>query len=77
MVLTAVIGSADVSAAAARGDDPGTYVVKSWTDGLVITFASISVAKTLEVELRGQQASLEKWVVEQSAKLDRIREHQP
>ncbi len=36
-------------------------------DGAVITFTNISVAKTLEAKLRGQQASLEKKVVKQSA----------
>ncbi|MFZ4778294.1 MAG: PAS domain-containing protein, partial [Terrimicrobiaceae bacterium] len=37
-------------------------------DGVVITFTNISVAKTLEAKLRGQQASLEKEVAKQSAK---------
>ena len=37
-------------------------------DGVVITFANITVAKTLETKLRGQQAGLEKQVVEQSKK---------
>jgi len=37
-------------------------------DGVVITFADITVAKTLEAKLRGQHASLEKSGAEQSAK---------
>ena len=37
-------------------------------DGVVITFANITVAKTLEAKLRGQHASLEKDVAEQDAK---------
>jgi two-component system CheB/CheR fusion protein len=40
-------------------------------DGVVITFADITVAKTLEAQLRGQQAVLEKRVEEQSAKIRR------
>jgi two-component system CheB/CheR fusion protein len=40
-------------------------------DGVVITFANITVAKTLEAKLRGQHASLEKKVGEQSAKTER------
>ena len=37
-------------------------------DGVVITFADITVSKTLEANLRSQQASLEKRVQEQSVK---------
>ena len=37
-------------------------------DGLVITFADITTAKTLEAQLRGQQASLEKRFQAQSVK---------
>jgi len=37
-------------------------------DGVVITFADITVAKTLEAKLRGQHARLEKDFAEQSAK---------
>ncbi len=39
-------------------------------DGLVITFADITVAKTLEAKLRGQHAVLEKHVAEHSWKMD-------
>jgi chemotaxis methyl-accepting protein methylase/PAS domain-containing protein len=39
-------------------------------DGVVITFADITAAKTLEAKLRGKRASLEKRVAEQSARLD-------
>jgi len=38
-------------------------------DGVVITFADITVAKTLEAKLRASQAGLEKRVTKQSAKL--------
>ena len=38
-------------------------------DGVVITFANITVAKTLEAKLRGESASLEKQVEDQSADL--------
>ncbi len=37
-------------------------------DGVVITFADITAAKTLEAKLRGRHALLEKHVAEQSAK---------
>jgi chemotaxis methyl-accepting protein methylase len=37
-------------------------------DGVVITFANITVAKTLEAKLRGQHASLEKSVAKQSGR---------
>ena len=37
-------------------------------DGVVITFANITVSKTLESKLRGQNAGLEKQVAEESAK---------
>jgi len=40
-------------------------------DGVVITFANITVAKTLEAKLRGNQSVLEKHVAAQSAKLER------
>jgi len=40
-------------------------------DGVVITFADITVAKTLEAKLRGQHASLERSVAKQSGKLKR------
>jgi len=42
-------------------------------DGVVITFADITVAKTLEAELREKHAALEKLVAGQSVKLDRAR----
>jgi len=37
-------------------------------DGVVITFADITSAKTLEASLRGQHASLVKEVAEKDAK---------
>jgi hypothetical protein len=37
-------------------------------DGVVITFADITVAKTLEAKLRGQHASLEKDMASQASK---------
>ena len=40
-------------------------------DGVVITFANITVSKTLEAKLRGEHASLEKSVAEQSGQLKR------
>jgi PAS domain-containing protein len=40
-------------------------------DGVVITFANITVAKKLEAKLRGNQASLEQHVAEQSKQLKR------
>ena len=40
-------------------------------DGVVITFADITAAKTLEVELRQTQAGLEKRVADRTAELDR------
>jgi two-component system CheB/CheR fusion protein len=40
-------------------------------DGVVITFADITAAKTLEAQLRQGHAVLEKQVAEQSVKLDR------
>jgi two-component system CheB/CheR fusion protein len=40
-------------------------------DGLVITFADITVAKTLEAKLREKHAVLEKHVAKQSAKRER------
>jgi len=42
-------------------------------DGVVITFANITVAKALEAQLRGQQASLEKNVADQAGDLARTR----
>ncbi len=42
-------------------------------DGVVITFADITVAKTLEAQLREKQAVLERQVAEQSAKTERAR----
>ncbi len=44
-------------------------------DGVVITFANITVSKTLESKLRGQNAGLEKNVAEQSAKRKRRARH--
>jgi two-component system CheB/CheR fusion protein len=43
-------------------------------DGVVITFADITVAKTLETRSREQYAVLEKRVVDQSAKMGRARQ---
>jgi chemotaxis methyl-accepting protein methylase len=43
-------------------------------DGVVVTFADITVAKTLEAKLRGQQASLEKQVAERNATRRRRKE---
>jgi two-component system CheB/CheR fusion protein len=40
-------------------------------DGVVITFANITVAKTLEAKLRDNQSALEKHVAKQSAKMQR------
>jgi len=40
-------------------------------DGVVITFADITAAKTLESQLRDKQAALEERVADQSAKLDK------
>jgi two-component system CheB/CheR fusion protein len=40
-------------------------------EGVVITFTDITVAKTLEAELRAKQADLEKRVAERSTGLDR------
>ena len=42
-------------------------------DGVVITFADITVAKTLEAKLREKQTSLEKHVAKQSATMQRER----
>jgi hypothetical protein len=42
-------------------------------DGVVITFADITVAKTLEAKLRGNQSVLEKHVAKQSTKLELAR----
>jgi two-component system CheB/CheR fusion protein len=46
-------------------------------DGVVITFANITVAKTLEAKLRGQHASLEKDGAEQSAQRAKSRPPAP
>jgi two-component system CheB/CheR fusion protein len=43
-------------------------------DGVVITFADITMAKTLEAKLRSKQTGLEKRIAEQSDKLDRQRQ---
>jgi len=40
-------------------------------DGVVITFANITVSKTLEAKLRSNQSVLEKHVAKQSTKLKR------
>ncbi len=40
-------------------------------DGVVITFANITVSKTLEAKLRGNQTVLEKHVAAQSTELKR------
>ena len=40
-------------------------------DGVVITFANITVSKTLETKLRNNQSVLEKHVAEQSTRLKR------
>jgi two-component system CheB/CheR fusion protein len=42
-------------------------------DGVVITFADITVAKTLEAKLREQHAVLEKHVAKQSRKTQNIK----
>ncbi len=46
-------------------------------DGVVITFADITAAKTLEAKLRGRYAGLEKRVAEKSAKLDQAQKGSP
>jgi two-component system CheB/CheR fusion protein len=43
-------------------------------DGVVITFADITVAKTLEAKLRDKQSVLEKNVAKQSATMQRVRD---
>jgi two-component system CheB/CheR fusion protein len=43
-------------------------------DGVVITFADITTAKTLEMKLRAKQAGLEKRVAGQSTKAERGKE---
>jgi two-component system CheB/CheR fusion protein len=43
-------------------------------DGVVITFADITVAKTLEAKLRDKQTVLEKHAAKQSAKMQRARD---
>jgi len=42
-------------------------------DGVVITFADITTAKTLEAKLRDKHAGLERRVAEQSARLDKAK----
>jgi PAS domain-containing protein len=44
-------------------------------DGVVITFADITAAKSLEAELRDKHTGLEKRMAEQSARLDKARRH--
>jgi two-component system CheB/CheR fusion protein len=46
-------------------------------EGVVITFADITAARTLEAKLRGQQVSLEKHVAEQSVMLAKTRKRAP
>jgi two-component system CheB/CheR fusion protein len=46
-------------------------------DGVVITFADITVAKTLEAELREKHAVLEKRVAEQSRNTEQARDQAP
>jgi two-component system CheB/CheR fusion protein len=46
-------------------------------DGVVITFANITVAKTLEAKLRGQHAVLEKHAAEQSKKTEKAKAKVP
>jgi two-component system CheB/CheR fusion protein len=41
-------------------------------DGVVITFADITTAKTLEAKLREKQSALEQHIVEQSTKLNQV-----
>jgi two-component system CheB/CheR fusion protein len=41
-------------------------------DGVVITFADITIAKTLEAKLREKQSDLEQHIVEQSTKLNQV-----
>ena len=43
-------------------------------DGVVITFADITAAKTLEAKLREKHTALEKHVAEQSATMQRERQ---
>jgi chemotaxis methyl-accepting protein methylase len=45
--------------------------VDDWIDGVVITFADNTVAKTLEAQLRDKQAALEERVAGQSAELNK------
>ncbi|MFC1653121.1 CheR family methyltransferase, partial [Planctomycetota bacterium] len=44
-------------------------------DGVVITFADITVAKSLEAELRDKHDGLKKRVAEQSERLDKAKKH--
>ena len=44
--------------------------LENMIDGVVITFADITVSKTLEAELRKTQADLEKRIAAQARKLD-------
>jgi len=52
------------------GDGDGSFAVQVIKDqgGVVIAFANITVAKTLEAKLRGQHASMEKDVADHHAK---------
>jgi hypothetical protein len=49
------------------------HTIDDRIDGVVITFADITTAKTLEAKLRGKHTGLEKRVAEQSAKLDKAK----
>jgi two-component system CheB/CheR fusion protein len=49
------------------------HTIDNRIDGVVITFADITTAKTLEAKLRGKHTGLEKRVAEQSAKLDKAK----
>ena len=48
--------------------------LENMIDGVVITFADITVSKTLEAELRKSQAELEKRIAAQGVKLDQAGE---
>jgi hypothetical protein len=54
-----------------------TRMLDERIDGVVMTFAGITIAKRLEAKLRDQQAGLEKRVVAQSARLAKITKHPP
>jgi chemotaxis methyl-accepting protein methylase/PAS domain-containing protein len=49
------------------------HTIDNRIDGVVITFADITTAKTLEAKLRGKHAGLEKCVAEQSARLEKTK----